>query len=130
MHAAIAQGEQGRMSAPPNPWVGCVLVKEGEIIGRGFHHQAGEPHAEIMAIRDATARNSESGGGTSGGSGASAVAGSTCYTTLEPCHHQGRTGPCDQALIDAKVGRVRRSFLKRILHSRLLLDHPTPARLK
>lgn len=74
----------------PNPHVGCVLVREGEIVGEGWHRAAGGPHAEIVALK---------------GAGERAV-GSTAYITLEPCNHQGRTGPCTAALIDAGVARV------------------------
>eukprot|EP00037_Helgoeca_nana_P021038 m.210750 g.210750 ORF g.210750 m.210750 type:complete len:618 (+) comp25494_c0_seq7:97-1950(+) len=94
MRMAIAEAERGRLSAPPNPWVGCVLVAAGEVIGRGFHTQAGQSHAEVEALADAHARNP------------AAVAGCTAYVTLEPCHHLGRTGPCDAALIEARVARV------------------------
>lgn len=74
----------------PNPHVGCVLVKDGEIVGEGFHEQAGMPHAEVQALRQA---------GTQ-------AAGGTCYVTLEPCNHHGRTPPCSRALIEAGVTRV------------------------
>lgn len=87
---AIALGNKGRITAPPNPWVGCVIVKNGEIIGEGYHHKAGDPHAEVIALRQAGA-NAE---------------GATVYITLEPCTHHGRTPPCVDALISAKVKRV------------------------
>ncbi len=74
----------------PNPRVGCVLVRDGELVGRGAHHRAGGPHAEVEAIRDA------------GG----AARGSTAYVTLEPCAHHGRTPPCVEALVEAGVVRV------------------------
>jgi diaminohydroxyphosphoribosylaminopyrimidine deaminase/5-amino-6-(5-phosphoribosylamino)uracil reductase len=84
------------MSAPPNPWVGCVVVDPllGDVVGRGFHSRAGGPHAEIEALRDAASRRP-------GG-----VAGCTAYVTLEPCHHTGKTGPCDVALMEAGISRV------------------------
>lgn len=88
MREAIAEGEKGRTTAPPNPWVGAILVKDGRIVGRGFHNRPGEPHAEIMAIR-----SSED------------VSGSTIYCTLEPCSHHGRTGPCCEALAVAGIVR-------------------------
>jgi len=75
--------------------VGCVLVKNGKIIGIGHHVKAGQPHAEIMAIRDAEAN----------GNGAE-ISGCTCYATLEPCHHFGRTPPCDQELVRRSISRV------------------------
>lgn len=90
MARALELAEKGRYSVSPNPMVGCVLVKDGAIIGEGFHLRAGEPHAEIEAIRSAT----------------SPVAGSTAYVSLEPCSHHGRTPPCTDALIAAKVARV------------------------
>ncbi|MEO8856804.1 MAG: bifunctional diaminohydroxyphosphoribosylaminopyrimidine deaminase/5-amino-6-(5-phosphoribosylamino)uracil reductase RibD, partial [Burkholderiaceae bacterium] len=78
----------------PNPRVGCVLVDAtGQEIGRGHTQQAGGPHAEIMALRDAQSRGLAS-------------AGATAYVTLEPCSHHGRTGPCCDALVAAGVGRV------------------------
>lgn len=78
----------------PNPRVGCVITNaEGQVIGRGHTQEAGGPHAEIMAMRDAKARGQS-------------VVGATVYVTLEPCAHFGRTPPCCDALIDAQVGRV------------------------
>ena len=90
MAEAVAQGERGRLTAAPNPWVGCVVVAGGEIVGRGFHHRAGEPHAEVHALREAGGR----------------ARGATVYVTLEPCSHHGRTPPCADALLDAGVDRV------------------------
>ncbi|KAK6140618.1 hypothetical protein DH2020_025647 [Rehmannia glutinosa] len=74
----------------PNPMVGCVIVKDGKIVGQGFHPKAGQPHAEVFALRDA---------------GDSAENG-TAYVSLEPCNHYGRTPPCTEALIKAKVKNV------------------------
>lgn len=75
----------------PNPRVGCVIIDTaGEVIGRGYHHGAGTPHAEVEALRVAGAR----------------AAGATAVVSLEPCRHTGRTGPCTQALIDAGIRRV------------------------
>jgi diaminohydroxyphosphoribosylaminopyrimidine deaminase/5-amino-6-(5-phosphoribosylamino)uracil reductase len=90
MARAIALTERGRETATPNPNVGCVIVKEGRIIGEGWHAKAGEPHAEALALAAA----SES------------PEGSTVYVTLEPCAHHGRTGPCADKLAAARVARV------------------------
>lgn len=84
----LAAKALGRTS--PNPMVGAVLVKDGKIIGRGYHARAGAPHAEIMAIRDAGDK----------------AEGATLYVTLEPCCHFGRTGPCTEAIIEAGIKRV------------------------
>jgi len=93
MALALQEGLKGVGLASPNPPVGCVLVKAGRIIGRGVHTRAGDPHGEIMALRDAEAHGED-------------PAGATAYVTLEPCCHQGRTGPCTQALIQAGIARV------------------------
>lgn len=90
MAQAIRLAERGLYTTDPNPRVGCVLVKAGEIIGEGWHERAGEPHAEIMALRNA------------GDNAKDAVA----YVSLEPCSHHGRTPPCSNALIEAGVSRV------------------------
>lgn len=90
MARAVAVGEHGRRSAPPNPWVGCVLARDGEIVGEGYHVRPGDAHAEVAALRSA----------------GDAAAGATAYVTLEPCAHRGRTGPCADALVEAGVERV------------------------
>src|SRR5688572_28606504 len=90
MARAIEIAELGRVTAPPNPWVGCVLARDGEVIAEGFHVRPGEPHAEVVALRSAGTR----------------ARGATAYVTLEPCSHRGRTGPCADALIQAGVTRV------------------------
>ena len=90
MARAIALGSKGRITAPPNPWVGCVIVKDGIVVGEGFHQTAGEPHAEIHALQQAKEQ----------------AMGATVYVTLEPCVHHGRTPPCSDALIKAKVSKV------------------------
>ena len=77
----------------PNPRVGCVLVKDGEVIGEGFTQPAGQDHAEVRALKDARARGHD-------------PRGATAYVTLEPCSHFGRTPPCVHALIDARVAKV------------------------
>jgi len=88
MRRALELAEQGRYTVSPNPMVGCVIVRDGVVIGEGFHRQAGGPHAEVEALRDCDAR------------------GATMYVTLEPCCHHGRTGPCSEAVIAAGVSRV------------------------
>ena len=90
MARALQLAEKGRDTAPPNPNVGCVIVKGGRIIGEGFHAKAGEPHAERLALQAAT----------------ESPEGATVYVTLEPCAHTGRTGPCADALVAARVARV------------------------
>lgn len=90
MARALQLAERGRYSTSPNPRVGCVLVKHGQLIAEGWHQYAGEGHAEVNALALA---------------GENAI-GATAYVTLEPCSHQGKTGPCSQALIDAGVSRV------------------------
>ena len=93
MAMALQEGLKGVGLASPNPPVGCVLVKAGRIIGSGVHTRAGDPHGEVMALRDAEARDED-------------PAGSTAYVTLEPCCHHGRTGPCTVALVQSGVVRV------------------------
>jgi diaminohydroxyphosphoribosylaminopyrimidine deaminase/5-amino-6-(5-phosphoribosylamino)uracil reductase len=90
MRRALELAERGRGSTSPNPMVGAVLLRDGEIVGEGFHQAPGEPHAEALALLQAGAR----------------AAGATCYVTLEPCAHHGRTPPCADALIAAGVVRV------------------------
>jgi diaminohydroxyphosphoribosylaminopyrimidine deaminase / 5-amino-6-(5-phosphoribosylamino)uracil reductase len=90
MAQALRLAEQGLYTTMPNPRVGCVVVKDGKVIGTGAHLKAGEPHAEVHALRQAGA----------------AAKGATAYVTLEPCSHTGRTPPCSQALIDAGVTTV------------------------
>ena len=93
MRLAIGEARKGRFTACPNPTVGAVLIKDGEIRASGWHRQAGQPHAEIMCLADAEAK------GVS-------PKGATMAVTLEPCNHTGRTGPCSEALIKAGVARV------------------------
>jgi len=90
MARALQLAERGLYTTEPNPRVGCVLVRDGQIIGEGWHRRAGEGHAEIEAL--ASVKGS--------------VDGATAYVTLEPCSHQGKTGPCCDALIKAGVSRV------------------------
>jgi diaminohydroxyphosphoribosylaminopyrimidine deaminase/5-amino-6-(5-phosphoribosylamino)uracil reductase len=90
MARALELAERGRYSSKPNPSVGCVIVLAGQIVGEGWHEKAGEPHAEVNALRQAgvSANNA------------------TAYVTLEPCSHYGRTPPCADALIKASITRV------------------------
>jgi len=88
MRRALTLAARGRYSVSPNPMVGCLIVRDGNVIGEGWHHRAGEPHAEIEALRDVDAR------------------GATMIVTLEPCAHQGRTPPCLDAIIAAGITRV------------------------
>ncbi len=90
MTLALQLAEQGLYTTTPNPRVGCVIVKNHQIIGQGAHLKAGEPHAEVLALRNAGAN----------------AKGADVYVTLEPCNHHGRTPPCVDALIQAGVGRV------------------------
>ena len=90
MARALRLARKGLWSTEPNPRIGCVLVRDGEIVGEGWHQVAGEPHAEIHALAMAKEK----------------AAGATCYVTLEPCCHHGRTPPCTDALIKAGVTRV------------------------
>lgn len=90
MAQAIRLAELGRYTTSPNPNVGAVLVQNDVVVGRGYHRQAGGPHAEVFALREAGIK----------------AKGATCYVTLEPCSHHGRTPPCAEALIAAGVARV------------------------
>ena len=90
MARALQLASRARFIAGPNPNVGCVLVRDGAVVGEGYTQRAGNPHAEVMALQSA------------GGS----ARGATVYVTLEPCSHHGRTPPCSDALIDAGVTRV------------------------
>ncbi|MCF0253753.1 MAG: bifunctional diaminohydroxyphosphoribosylaminopyrimidine deaminase/5-amino-6-(5-phosphoribosylamino)uracil reductase RibD [Duodenibacillus sp.] len=94
MRMALEEGLKARYIAPPNPAVGCVIVREGKLLGRGHTQRPGGNHAEIEAIEDAR-RN-----------GFADVKGSVVYVTLEPCSHYGRTPPCANRLVDEKVARV------------------------
>ncbi|MDD2620127.1 MAG: bifunctional diaminohydroxyphosphoribosylaminopyrimidine deaminase/5-amino-6-(5-phosphoribosylamino)uracil reductase RibD [Syntrophomonadaceae bacterium] len=91
MYRALELADMARGRTSPNPLVGAVIVKDGKIIGEGYHRQAGTPHAEINAINDA---------------GAQDLTGAAIYVTLEPCSHYGRTPPCADALVKAGLGRV------------------------
>lgn len=90
MARALQLARRGRYTTQPNPRVGCVLLRDGVVVGEGWHERAGTPHAEVHALRAAGAR----------------ARGATAYVTLEPCSHHGRTPPCADALIAAQVARV------------------------
>ena len=90
MEEALELAERGRCTAPPNPCVGCLVVADGTVVGRGFHRRAGEAHAEPQALAQAGSR----------------ARGATLYVTLEPCSHQGRTEPCVPDIVAAGIGRV------------------------
>ena len=90
MELALELAAKAKGRTTPNPMVGAVIVKDGQIIGQGYHKQAGSPHAEVNALQDA----------------GDMAEGATVYVTLEPCSHYGKTPPCTKALIEAGVGRV------------------------
>ncbi|MFW1891604.1 bifunctional diaminohydroxyphosphoribosylaminopyrimidine deaminase/5-amino-6-(5-phosphoribosylamino)uracil reductase RibD [Acinetobacter geminorum] len=90
MQQAIELAKRGLYSTKPNPNVGCVIVKDDQLIGQGFHPKAGQPHAEVFALREA----------------GEYAQGATAYVTLEPCAHYGRTPPCAEALVKAQVKKV------------------------
>lgn len=90
MQLALELASRGQGLVEPNPMVGCVIVKNGRIIGRGYHRRFGGPHAEVFALREAGRR----------------ARGAVAYVTLEPCNHTGKTPPCTEALIAAGISRV------------------------
>jgi diaminohydroxyphosphoribosylaminopyrimidine deaminase/5-amino-6-(5-phosphoribosylamino)uracil reductase len=90
MAQALRLAEKGLYSTSPNPRVGCVIVRDGQVAGTGWHERAGQPHAEVNALKAAGA----------------AARGSTVYLTLEPCSHHGRTPPCAEALVEAGIAKV------------------------
>ena len=93
MSEALAQAQKSLYSSNPNPRVGCVIVKDGQVIGRGHTQKVGGPHAEVQALADVKARGLN-------------AQGATIYVTLEPCNHTGRTPPCVDALIESKPALV------------------------
>ncbi|GAB6037446.1 bifunctional diaminohydroxyphosphoribosylaminopyrimidine deaminase/5-amino-6-(5-phosphoribosylamino)uracil reductase RibD [Fundidesulfovibrio butyratiphilus] len=93
MAKAVSLARQGRGGACPNPCVGAVLVRDGKIVAQGWHQVCGGPHAEVNCLADAAAKGVD-------------PAGATLYVTLEPCNHHGKTPPCTQALLAAKVAEV------------------------
>ncbi len=90
MKIALSLAERRKGLTHPNPTVGCVIVKDGKVVGRGYHERAGKPHAEVVALQEAGEK----------------ARGSTVYVTLEPCSHYGKTPPCSDALIKAGVKEV------------------------
>lgn len=90
MALALAEAARGLGRTTPNPPVGCVIVQENKVVGRGFHPKAGEPHAEVFALREAGKQARKA----------------TAYVTLEPCSHYGRTPPCAEALVKAGIAKV------------------------
>ena len=90
MSRALQLARRGLYTTHPNPRVGCVLVKNNDIIGEGWHRKTGEAHAEILALQAA----------------GNAARDADCYVTLEPCSHTGRTSPCTNAIIEAGIKRV------------------------
>ena len=90
MQRAIELARLGQYSTKPNPNVGCVIVKDGQLVGEGFHPKAGQPHAEVFAMRQAGEQ----------------AKGATAYVTLEPCAHYGRTPPCAKGLVEAGIAKV------------------------
>jgi diaminohydroxyphosphoribosylaminopyrimidine deaminase / 5-amino-6-(5-phosphoribosylamino)uracil reductase len=105
MARALELARRGLYTTTPNPRVGCVIVRDGTVIGEGWHEMAGQPHAEINALADVARKVGTPRVLPSGRAGATAR-GATVYVTLEPCSHHGRTPPCADALIDAGITRV------------------------
>jgi diaminohydroxyphosphoribosylaminopyrimidine deaminase / 5-amino-6-(5-phosphoribosylamino)uracil reductase len=93
MARALALAERGLYTTTPNPRVGCVIARDGHVLGEGWHERAGEAHAEVRALQDARARGNE-------------PRGASAYVTLEPCNHHARTPPCVDALLSAGITRV------------------------
>ncbi len=93
MARALALAERGLFTTTPNPRVGCVIARDGVVLGEGWHERAGLAHAEVRALDDAHARGND-------------IRGATAYVTLEPCNHHGRTPPCTDALLSAGIARV------------------------
>ena len=93
LERALELAEAGRGRVSPNPLVGAVVVRDGEVIGEGFHAVLGELHAERAALEDCRSRGED-------------PSGATMYVTLEPCAHQGRQPPCTEAILEAAISRV------------------------
>lgn len=96
MARALQLAQKGKYTTHPNPRVGCIIVKNNQVIGEGFHQRSGEPHAEINVLSQLQQSQADQ----------SSAQGATAYVTLEPCSHTGKTPPCANALIDAQVSRV------------------------
>lgn len=94
MRRALALTRRGLGRSSPNPAVGAVVVARGRVVGQGWHAKAGEPHAEVHALKQA----------------GELARGATIYVTLEPCHHAGRTPPCTQGILAAGIARVVYGF--------------------
>lgn len=94
MQQCLELAAQARGKTAPNPMVGCVIVKNGELLGSGFHPKAGQPHAEVLAIADSQRQDPH------------ATQGATLYVNLEPCNHHGRTPPCTEAVLQAGISHV------------------------
>lgn len=105
MQAALTLAEKGISAVEPNPAVGCVIVKAGQLIGRGYHKKFGGPHAEVNALEDCRTIGVTPHG-------------ATLYVTLEPCCHQGKTGPCTEAIINARIARVVAATIDPSEHAR------------
>ena len=95
MSRALQLARRGLYSTDPNPRVGCVIVKDDVVLSEGWHQKAGQPHAEIEALNNAKENNASEN-----------ISGATCYVTLEPCAHHGRTPPCTESLISAGIRKV------------------------
>ena len=91
MSMALEEAQKGRGFTNPNPMVGAVIVRDGQVLAKGYHHRCGEGHAEVEAFKAA---------------GDQDVTGATMYVTLEPCSHYGKTPPCADKIIEKKIGRV------------------------
>jgi diaminohydroxyphosphoribosylaminopyrimidine deaminase/5-amino-6-(5-phosphoribosylamino)uracil reductase len=93
MRRALELARRGRATTRPNPMVGALVVRDGRVLGQGFHRRVGEAHAEVLALQATTKAGQD-------------ARGATLYATLEPCCHTGRTGPCTKAILDAGIARV------------------------
>ena len=100
MSRALQIARRGLYSTDPNPRVGCVIVKGNTVLAEGWHQRAGQPHAEIEALKIATEKNASAN-----------ITGATCYVSLEPCVHHGLTPPCTESLIDSGIKRVVAAML-------------------